>query len=140
MWVRTLERRAGGLPAPSPPRSTEDVAGAQLSPAQREAIRAVAEEVARSLGVAADAVSPRCDATVQMLASDSQWFAEARAGMRVEVALHDGTQPPEFEADGAPSAPLAASEAVAFDRRARVRRPRGDWRRALVMAVRGACV
>ena len=153
---RTAERRAAGLPAPPAvarvavsgdgavdAAATAATAGTEaagtegpLSPAQREAIRAVAVGVAHALGVPAGAVSPP-DAMVQMLATDSQWFAEARAGLRVEVALRDGTRPPEFDSsDPARSAPLAALEAVAFDRRARVRRRQGDWRRALVMGVR----
>ena len=136
--ARTLERRAAGLPPPpllankttdAPPME------ALLSPEQREAVSKVASQVALSLGVPIDSVSPP-DATVQMLATDSIWWHEQRGGVRVEVALHDGTKPPEFQSSARGSMPLAASEAIAFDQRIKCRRPKGDWRRALVMTVR----
>ena len=135
--TRTLERRAAGLLPPSSVanKSTDEPMGALLSPEQREAVCTVASQVALSLGVPIDCVSPP-DATVQMLASDSIWWEEQRGGVRVEVSLHDGTKPPEFQSSARGGKPLDASEAIAFDQRIKCRRPKGDWRRALVMTVR----
>ena len=135
MRLRGAERRASGLPPPSSlVRSTVEAADGVFSPAQCDAIRTVASQVARSLAVPSDAVSPP-DATVQMLASDTLWSHEPRAGLRVEVALHDGTQPPEFEGL-LPTAPLTTLEAVAYDQRVPCQRRKGDWKRMLAMNVR----
>ena len=109
---------------------------ALLSPEQCEAIRTVASQVAFDLGVSMDSISAP-DATVQMLATDSIWWQEQRAGVCVEIALYDGTCPPRFESDEAVWAtPLDASEGVVFDQRARCQRTKGDWKRVLVMNVR----
>ena len=138
---RTLERRELGLPTPSgiAARYATEKTESPLTPQQMDAVHAVAKEVARTLGVSVDDLS-QPDAIVQMLASNSLWREEStRGGLRVELAIHDSTCPPQFEEDTT-QPPLAACEAVIYasGQRCAVARAIGDVRLPSTCVLLGA--
>lgn len=120
--ARCMARRAKGLP--SAVVSPSEV----LSQDQRDAVRDLAQQVARSLGVPSSALSaPK--ATVEMVAADSNFSSEATHDVRVEVALHDNTSPPQF--DQGTVRRLQSAEAIVYPLARATQRLKGDFRRTI---------
>jgi hypothetical protein len=128
--TRTAERRAAGLSSTVVTSS----AAAALSDRERDAVRALRDQVAQRLGVQSGELSAPT-ATVEMVACDSLCTPEGGKGLRVEVALHTKTRAPEFD-DARVKMPktLAAGEAVVYASTQRSRRRQGDWRRTIAFA------